>query len=98
MLGGGFGLGEGVLEADGRVLLLVSLRGPTTDPDGDRLFGDDDGCPKHAEDFDLYRDDDGCPEPDNDGDGVLDARDACPDDAGDPGAQGCPQPRSTEQP
>jgi OmpA-OmpF porin, OOP family len=32
-----------------------------------------------AEDADNFKDEDGCPDPDNDGDGVLDAADQCPD-------------------
>jgi hypothetical protein len=36
------------------------------DPDADRLLGDDDKCPYHAEDSDGFEDDDGCPELDND--------------------------------
>ncbi|MFO0749886.1 MAG: OmpA family protein, partial [Myxococcota bacterium] len=30
--------------------------------------------------YDGFQDEDGCPEPDNDGDGILDVDDQCPDD------------------
>jgi len=43
------------------------------DMDGDGYDDEVDTCPEQAEDFDSFEDDDGCPDPDNDGDGVLDA-------------------------
>jgi outer membrane protein OmpA-like peptidoglycan-associated protein len=49
-----------------------------------------DRCPREAEDKDDFRDQDGCPDPDNDGDGVLDADDRCPSDPGPAENQGCP--------
>ena len=46
------------------------------------------------EDKDGFQDDDGCPDPDNDGDGIADADDACPDEAetmnGYEDGDGCP--------
>ena len=41
-----------------------------------------------AEDLDSFEDEDGCHEPDNDKDGVLDADDKCPTQAGT--EYGCP--------
>ena len=43
------------------------------DVDGDGYDDAVDKCPEEPEDFDSFEDDDGCPDPDNDGDGVLDA-------------------------
>jgi outer membrane protein OmpA-like peptidoglycan-associated protein len=49
-----------------------------------------------AEDFDGVRDTDGCPDPDDDGDGLVDAQDRCPgvaeDRDGFEDADGCPDP------
>ena len=46
------------------------------------------------EDVDGFEDEDGCPDPDNDGDGIPDVSDACPDDAEDADGfedtDGCP--------
>jgi outer membrane protein OmpA-like peptidoglycan-associated protein len=51
-------------------------------------------CAYGPEDHDGYRDDDACRDPDNDGDGLLDDDDACPDDAEDrdgfEDGDGCP--------
>jgi outer membrane protein OmpA-like peptidoglycan-associated protein len=51
-------------------------------------------CP--PEDMDGFQDDDGCLDPDNDGDGVLDVDDRCPNDAEDKDgfldSDGCPDP------
>jgi hypothetical protein len=44
-----------------------------------------------AEDMDGFEDADGCPDPDNDKDGVPDTRDTCPNEAGPPSSNGCPQ-------
>ncbi len=41
------------------------------------------GCTQGPEDYDGFDDADGCADPDNDRDGVLDERDACPNDAED---------------
>jgi outer membrane protein OmpA-like peptidoglycan-associated protein len=61
-------------------------------PDGDQdgLAGPADRCADVAEDLDGFLDDDGCPDPDNDGDGLLDADDRCPLEAGSLEARGCP--------
>jgi outer membrane protein OmpA-like peptidoglycan-associated protein len=66
------------------------------DYDFDGVLGDLDKCPRTSEDLDGFEDEDGCPDPDNDGDGIFDSRDRCPD-AGvagvDPisvGPDGCP--------
>jgi len=40
-----------------------------------------DGSVAKAEDFDQFEDEDGCPDPDNDGDGIMDGRDKCPNEA-----------------
>jgi outer membrane protein OmpA-like peptidoglycan-associated protein len=37
-------------------------------------------CPQGPEDVDGFQDDDGCNDPDNDGDGLLDANDRCPNE------------------
>jgi outer membrane protein OmpA-like peptidoglycan-associated protein len=42
------------------------------------------------EDKDNFEDDNGCPDPDNDGDGLLDADDRCPLKPGPKETQGCP--------
>jgi outer membrane protein OmpA-like peptidoglycan-associated protein len=51
-------------------------------------------CAYGPEDHDGYRDDDGCRDPDNDGDGLDDDADACPNDAEDrdgfADGDGCP--------
>lgn len=51
-------------------------------------------CQGRGEDNDGYRDLDGCADPDNDGDGILDVDDRCPNDAEDwdrfADADGCP--------
>ena len=57
--------------------VMVQPSGPI-DPDGDGIAGENDKCPKLAEDRDGYEDDDGCPESDNDQDGIPDAQDRCP--------------------
>jgi hypothetical protein len=55
-----------------------------------------DQCPYEAEDVDGFQDEDGCPDPDNDGDGILDAADQCPNEAEDVDGfedeDGCPDP------
>ena len=60
---------------------------PDTDSDG--LTDDADKCKDQAEDKDGFQDDDGCPDPDNDGDGVLDAKDKCPGTQGPVENNGC---------
>ncbi len=46
------------------------------------VCGGSDACPREPEDKDGFQDEDGCPDPDNDGDGLLDLEDACPDQPG----------------
>ncbi|MCA9693334.1 MAG: OmpA family protein [Myxococcales bacterium] len=50
----------------------VVVVGPD-DRDYDGYADPKDKCPDEPEDLDSFEDDDGCPDPDNDGDGVLDA-------------------------
>ncbi len=61
---------------------------PDTDSDG--LDDTVDKCKDQAEDKDTFQDEDGCPDPDNDGDGVLDAKDKCPGETGPIENLGCP--------
>jgi outer membrane protein OmpA-like peptidoglycan-associated protein len=65
---------------------------PDTIPDTDADGYDDlvDKCKDQAEDKDAFQDEDGCPDPDNDNDGVLDAKDKCPGTAGPVENSGCP--------
>lgn len=60
------------------------------DFDSDGIDDVKDACKSRAEDKDGFEDEDGCPEPDNDGDGVMDEADKCPDEAGPPANNGCP--------
>jgi large repetitive protein len=60
------------------------------DTDGDTIRDPDDKCIHDPEDFDGFEDEDGCPEADNDQDGILDADDQCPIEAGIPEENGCP--------
>jgi len=90
----GFGTGDGFLEADARVMLLLAVNVAAPDRDGDRIVGDAEHCPGAPEDFDLRDDTDGCPELDNDRDGVPDAHDFCADDHGRGEPSGCPVRRS----
>ena len=59
-------------------------------------YGPVDNCPNEAEDTDGFEDDDGCPEPDNDKDGLSDAKDKCPGQPetlnGNKDEDGCPDP------
>jgi outer membrane protein OmpA-like peptidoglycan-associated protein len=85
MLGGGAGLWPGREGYGAPVFrLLASLR-YTFEPAP---------CAFGPEDFDGYRDDDACRDPDNDGDGIDDDADACPNDAEDrdgfADGDGCP--------
>ena len=79
-----------------RATMVLSYRraGLIGDPDGDGVFGLDDGCPNTAEDVDGFLDEDGCPEPDDDLDGVSDVVDRCPSEAedrdGHEDRDGCP--------
>jgi len=60
------------------------------DRDEDGLMDPDDECPDDPEDFDGWQDEDGCNDHDNDGDGMTDEADACPNEAGPPENHGCP--------
>lgn len=69
------------------------------DTDGDGIPDSKDGCELVPEDVDGYLDSDGCPDPDNDLDGVPDAKEAkpeCVDQPEDPDGfqdeDGCPDP------
>jgi OOP family OmpA-OmpF porin len=64
------------------------------DGDDDGVSDDQDRCPKEPEDVDDFEDEDGCPDPDNDKDGILDAVDKCPGEAGPKTGDrpGCPDP------
>jgi len=92
---GGLGLGTmpGIPRA--RVTIGVAWQGKGVeapvrdDRDMDGVRDMLDRCPGLPEDPDGHQDDDGCPEPDNDGDGIDDPADACPDHAG-AGQVGCP--------
>jgi len=61
---------------------------PDTDSDG--LNDVADKCREQPEDVDKFTDEDGCPDPDNDGDGALDAVDRCPIVVGPIENSGCP--------
>ena len=64
------------------------------DPDKDGLAGAADKCANEPEDRDGWQDDDGCPDLDNDGDGVADTGDQCPepeDKDGFADDDGCPE-------
>ena len=56
------------------------------DADGDYF----ETCATEAEDHDGFQDGDGCADPDNDGDGIPDERDSCPDAGGSDDFAGCP--------
>jgi outer membrane protein OmpA-like peptidoglycan-associated protein len=60
------------------------------DADRDGVLAAQDKCLEVAEDADGFQDDDGCPDPDNDADGVVDAEDRCPAEAGVVENRGCP--------
>jgi hypothetical protein len=68
--------------------VLGALGGVVVDNDGDGNYFE--RCGGEAEDHDGYLDADGCADPDNDGDGILDERDACPDAGGTAAFNGCP--------
>ncbi|XXF76449.1 OmpA family protein [Myxococcaceae bacterium GXIMD 01537] len=59
-------------------------------------------CPQGPEDVDGFEDEDGCADPDNDGDGILDVKDACPNAAetmnGYEDADGCPDEAPPAEP
>jgi large repetitive protein len=81
----GAGLQNGYGTPDWRALAGVRvgrLEGDD-DPDGDKISGKADRCPREAEDFDGFEDRDGCPDGDNDRDGVADGQDRCANEAED---------------
>jgi len=78
--GRGFHSGYGSPDLRGFVTLDWAPR--VLDADGDGIPDDRDQCGS-PEDFDGFEDEDGCRDPDNDGDLILDAEDACPNEASD---------------
>jgi outer membrane protein OmpA-like peptidoglycan-associated protein len=62
----------------------------TKDSDRDGIWDDIDRCPVDAEDLDGFQDEDGCPDADNDGDGIVDRSDGCPNTPGAIENRGCP--------
>ena len=66
------------------------IPGTPKDKYGDGITGKDDLCPDQAEDRDGFEDTDGCPDTDNDKDGIPDANDRCPTQAGIADNAGCP--------
>lgn len=85
-------------DARGAIFLGFGLMARTPrdhDLDDDGIYNQQDAC-STAEDRDEHEDTDGCPDVDNDGDGVLDAADRCPDvaedDDGFQDADGCLDP------
>ncbi|MGC3996588.1 MAG: OmpA family protein [Anaeromyxobacter sp.] len=84
--------GDGVPDADDA---CPEEAGPTAlgcpaNRDGDGLDDPLDRCALDAEDLDGFQDEDGCPDADNDGDGVVDRSDACPNTPGSVETRGCP--------
>ncbi len=92
------GVGDDADECLGAAGPAVSRGCPDeyNDPDHDGLRFPADQCPTLAEDGPGVDDHDGCPDEDGDGDGVPDARDACPHTAAgdrmarEPERRGCP--------
>jgi outer membrane protein OmpA-like peptidoglycan-associated protein len=70
-VGGGTSLISGYGAPDGRAFVIV------------RYATEHEPCEAGPEDFDGYLDGDFCADPDNDGDGLLDDEDECPNDAED---------------
>ncbi len=92
-LGGGVGLLAGSGNTGWRGMFGVSyVSAGGDDYDDDGFPNAVDECPREAEDFDGFEDADGCADTDNDGAGVLDVEDRCPDEPGAAGAgtRGCP--------
>jgi outer membrane protein OmpA-like peptidoglycan-associated protein len=58
------------------------------DNDKDGFSNDIDKCMDVAEDKDGFEDEDGCPDLDNDGDGIMDTHDSCPNEKAT--SNGCP--------
>jgi len=89
---GGVGLDNGFGTPGWRALAGVRFEQATGERDHDGIHGAADRCPLETEDRDGLQDDDGCPDPDN-GDGVADAHDRCPEPEDKDGFQdgdGCP--------
>ncbi len=86
----------GAREAFGTVGLRYTPR--SHDRDGDGVPDRVDQCPELEEDRDGFEDGDGCPEVDNDNDDVGDEDDKCPNEAGPPENQGCPEPKPAPSP
>lgn len=63
---------------------------PLLDRDGDGVRNGVDRAPFEPEDLDGFEDEDGAPDPDDDGDVVPDAEDACPRTPGPRAQRGCP--------
>ena len=94
------GLGRRISDAygapDSRVFISIGGQWVTGgkwnwDYDRDGFLGAADKCPRQNEDLDGFQDEDGCPDPDNDGDGIRDVLDKCPDSGGENiGPDGCP--------
>lgn len=74
--------------AEGRRYTLSEC--PDLDRDEDGVLNGVDAAPLLAEDRDGFEDADGAPDNDNDGDGLVDTLDECPDVAGVAANQGCP--------
>ncbi|MCU0663447.1 MAG: OmpA family protein [Myxococcota bacterium] len=70
--------------------LSVGAQIEPEDTDKDGIPDDTDKCVSEAEDKDGFQDEDGCPDADNDGDGVADLEDKCPNGKGDAATAGCP--------
>jgi OmpA-OmpF porin, OOP family len=96
VLGGGFGLTNGVGVPDGRIILGVYGSVPDDDQDKDGVPDARDACIYLPEDLDGFQDSDGCPDPDNDADLVPDVDDKCPNVAAEEGRDenedGCTDP------
>jgi hypothetical protein len=80
--GVGRGFHSGYGSVDVRAFATLGWAPRILDADGDGIPDDRDECGS-PEDFDGFEDEDGCRDPDNDGDLILDAEDACPNEASD---------------
>jgi hypothetical protein len=96
VLGGGFGLTDGIGTPDGRIILGVYGVLPDGDKDKDGVPDSDDQCVFLPEDRDGFQDEDGCPDPDNDNDLIPDVDDKCPnvpaEEGHDEDEDGCTDP------
>ena len=95
-VGASRGLSDGIGDPVVRILGGVRYRHDAPrhqgfeDTDGDGILDKDDRCRDEPEDVDGFQDQDGCPDPDNDGDGIPDTRDECPELRGRRANDGCP--------